>query len=70
MSISINTMRVGRKYKLTNYNDVFIFETLEMISDDDFLIKLLDTLEKCKMSELYEYGKGKDFYIEEVEENS
>ncbi|WP_281616468.1 hypothetical protein [Flammeovirga sp. SubArs3] len=61
-------MRVGRQYKIVNYGDVFIFETLKMINDDDFLIKDLTTLETYKMSELYEYGKGKDFMIEEIDE--
>lgn len=66
MSISTNTMRVGRKYKLINYGEVFIFETLSINQNDDFLIKIIDTLEKCYLSELYQFGKGNDFMIDEV----
>ncbi|KXX68098.1 hypothetical protein AVL50_23455 [Flammeovirga sp. SJP92] len=66
MSISQNTMRVGRTYKLINYGEVFIFETLSITSNDDYLIKILDTLEQCYLSELYQFGKGKDFMIDEV----
>lgn len=66
MSISLNTMRVGRKYKLVNYGEVFIFETLSINQNDDFLIKILDTLEQCYLSELYQFGKGSDFMIDEV----
>lgn len=59
-------MRVGRTYKLTNYGGVFIFETLSINQNDDFLIKILDTLEQCNLSELYQFGKGNDFMIDEV----
>ncbi|MBB6464082.1 hypothetical protein [Flammeovirga kamogawensis] len=68
MSISKNTMRVGRTYQLVNYGEVFKFKTLSIDNNDDFLIKTLDTLEICKLSELYEFGKGKDFKIDEIDE--
>lgn len=61
-------MRVGRTYQLVNYGEVFKFKTLSIDNNDDFLIKTLDTLEICKLSELYEFGKGKDFKIDEIDE--
>ncbi|AZQ64225.1 hypothetical protein EI427_18955 [Flammeovirga pectinis] len=68
MSISKNTMRIGHTYQLINYGEVFKFKTLSIDNNDDFLIKTLDTLEICKLSELYEFGKGKDFKIDEIDE--
>jgi hypothetical protein len=66
MGIAVNNLRVGRKYKITNYGEVTEFQVLEVMDDNDFLIKDLLLLEENKLSNLLHFGKGKDFEIEEI----
>ena len=63
MSISFNNIRTNKKYVLTNFGETFEFTVLEIKSDQEFLLKDLNTLETYHMSELLAQGKGKDFSI-------
>lgn len=66
MGISINNIRVGRKYRITNFGETTEFEVMEILGRDDFLIKDLLLLEKNRLQNLLQFGKGKDFEIEEI----
>lgn len=67
MSLAFSSIRVGKKYRLTNFGEVAEFEVLEALSRHDFGVKDLHTLERYKMSELIKYGKGKDYSLWEIE---
>ena len=64
--IAIETIRVGQKYRLINYNEVFEFEVLRKVSEKNFSLKDLHTLEKYQLQELIKFGRGKDFVILEL----
>ena len=64
--ISLDVIRVGKNYRLTNYDDVSEFEVLRRISDDNFDLKDLHTLEKYDLLSLISFGKGNDFEVEEL----
>lgn len=64
--IAIETIRVGQKYRLVNYDEVFEFEVLKKVSDKNFSLKDLHTLEKYQLQELIKFGRGKDFAILEL----
>ncbi|UII28601.1 hypothetical protein LVD15_09300 [Fulvivirga maritima] len=64
--LSINAMRVGLKYKLVNYGEVYEFEILKRISDNNFLLKDLYTLEQYEIHDLVRFGRGDDFEIREM----
>ncbi len=66
MSLAFSSIRVGKKYRLTNYGEVAEFEVLESLGRSDFGVKDLHTLEKYRMSELVKYGKGKDYSLWEI----
>lgn len=67
MSLAFSSIRVGKKYRLTNFGEVSEFEVLETFGRSDFGLKDLHTLEKYHMSELVKYGKGKDYSLWEIE---
>jgi hypothetical protein len=67
MSISIETVRVGKDYYLVNFGEVHEFTVTKATGYKDFECKDLNTLEAFNLSELTAYGKGKDFEFYELE---
>ncbi|MFK7900194.1 MAG: hypothetical protein AB8B61_05500 [Cyclobacteriaceae bacterium] len=65
MPLSIEGLRKGYHYRLTNFGESHKFEVMDILYND-CLVKDLLTLEVYKISELYSYGKGDDFEIEEI----
>lgn len=63
MSIAFNNIRTHKNYVLTNFGEQFEFTVVEIKSDNEFLLKDLNTLETYYMSDLIAQGKGKDFSI-------
>ena len=63
---SFNIIRTGKRYRLVNYGEVHEFEIIEILSDEDCIIRSLDTLELYHLAELIRYGKGEDFDFEEI----
>ncbi|MDX1627473.1 MAG: hypothetical protein R3345_02170 [Fulvivirga sp.] len=64
--VHFNAMRVGKKYFLVNYGERFEFEVTQRLSEDDFVVKDINTLETYKLSEFTAYGKGEDFEVREL----
>ena len=64
--LSYSSLRAGKKYWLRNFDERYEFEILEVLHPQDFLIKDLMTLEKYRLSELTQYGTGKDFEIRDL----
>ena len=67
MPISPDTMRVGHHYRLVNYGQVTEFEVLEVLEDDDFIIKDINILEEMNFKDLIRYGKSEDYELEELD---
>ncbi len=65
--LSFNAMRVGWKYRLVNFGDVYEFEVLKPLEKDNFRLKDLATLEEYNLHDLVQFGKGKDFEVREIE---
>ncbi|WP_439882964.1 hypothetical protein ACSX1A_07300 [Pontibacter sp. MBLB2868] len=66
MAISLDNLRKGRNYRLTNHGEVFDFQVKEMPEEGIFIVKDLHTLETYPLHDLTKYGKGKDFDLEEL----
>ena len=65
--LSFNVLRNGKKYRLFNYGEKHEFEIEHILSNGDFQVKDLLTLERYHLQELIAYGKGKDFMLEEID---
>ncbi len=65
MAISLDNLRVGRRYYLKNYGEEFDFEVIEVLPNDDFRIKNVNSLEMLLFSDLINFGIGKDYELEE-----
>jgi hypothetical protein len=65
MPIALDNLRVGRIYRLVNMGEVRRIEVMNRLSGDNFKIKDLDTLELYTIHELLQWGKGKDYELEE-----
>jgi hypothetical protein len=67
MPIAPNTMRIGKKYRLTNDGHTTEFQVLEALEKDNFKIKDLNILEIYEFQDLIRYGIGKDYDLMEME---
>jgi hypothetical protein len=66
--LSFAALRVGKKYFLVNYGDRYEFLLESILSNGDFSVKDLHTLERYTIKSLIKFGKGKDFEIWELVE--
>jgi len=66
LNASFNILRVGMRYKLVNYGEVFNFEVIDILGDENCIVRSLDTLESYQLQDLVKFGKGDDFEFEEL----
>ena len=65
--LSFDVLRTGKKYRLTNFGEKHEFVIENILSNGDFSVKDLLTLERYHLKELIRYGTGKDFLLEALE---
>lgn len=65
--LSLDVLRVGKRYRVTNFGDRHDVEIEEKITDGDFRVKDIHTLERYRLSEIYRFGKGNDFEIRDLD---
>lgn len=66
MPIALDNLRVGRIYLLINQGERRKLEIVSRISGENFKVKDLDTLEYYTLEELLQWGRGKDYDLEEL----
>jgi hypothetical protein len=66
MALALDNLRVGRVYRLVNQGEIRKLEIISRISGENFVVKDLDTLELYTLYELLQWGRGKDYDIEEI----
>lgn len=64
--LSIDNLRKGYVYQITNHGEQIVFEVTDFI-EDDYLVKNTLTLETFKLSEVVQYGLGKDYELIDLE---
>ncbi len=64
--MSFDTLRVGKRYRIKNYGDVYEFEILKRLSDLNYLLKDIHTLETFELDEVVRWGRSADFDIDEL----
>ena len=65
MAKSFNNLRVGKKFKLTNFGEVSEFEVMEIMGNGDCRLRDIHTLEHYRLYELIAFGRGEDFDVSE-----
>ncbi|MBX2965236.1 MAG: hypothetical protein KF845_03755 [Cyclobacteriaceae bacterium] len=65
--LAFDVLRVGKKYKLINYDEVNEFVVEHILANGDFKVKNIHTLEHYLLKDLIKFGKGADFEIRELE---
>ncbi|MCW5912057.1 MAG: hypothetical protein KIT62_13365 [Cyclobacteriaceae bacterium] len=65
--LSFDVLRVGKKYRLRNFGDEYEFEIERILTNGDFKVKDLHTLERYLLKDTIRFGTGKDFEIREIE---
>lgn len=68
--LSFDVLRVGKKYRLKNFGDVYDFEIERILVNGDFKVKDLTTLERYLLKDTVKFGIGKDFEIRELTQPS
>ena len=66
MNASFDIIRTGKSYLLINFGEEWRFQVMDILSDNDYKIKMIDTLEVQLLSELVAYGKSADFTFDEL----
>lgn len=66
MSISLDTIRVGKKYFLINHGERHEFFVVEKITNKNFKVKDIHSLELYEINDLLQFGKGKDYELREL----
>lgn len=66
LNAAFDIMRVGKRYKLINFDEVAEFEVVDILDNGDYILKTIDTLETLMLSDLVKYGTGEDFYFGEL----
>ena len=66
MAISVDNLRKGKRYRLTNYGEQFDFQVMDMPEEEIYILKDLHTLEVYQLQDMIKYGRGKDFDLEEI----
>jgi hypothetical protein len=66
MPISLDNLRVGRKYLLINQGEIRKLEIIARLRGVNFQVKDLDTLEYYTIEELLQWGRGKDYDLDEL----
>lgn len=64
--LAFSSMRVGKKYKLVNFNENSEFTLIEVLGRNDYKLRDIHTLEYYMMSDLIRFGKGEDFELREL----
>lgn len=64
--LSFDVLRTGKKYRLINYGEQHDFVVEHILTNGDFKVKDLHTLERYHLKELIKYGRGKDFLLEDI----
>ncbi len=64
--LSLDVLRHGKKYSLVNFGDRYEFIIENILSNGDFKLKDLHTLEKYHLRDLIKFGKGPDFEIRDL----
>jgi hypothetical protein len=65
--LSLNVLRTGKRYRITNFGEKHEFEIENVLPNGDFKVKDMLTLERYHLKELIDFGKGKDYLLEEIE---
>ena len=66
MAIALDNLRVGRKYLLVNQGEIRKLEIITRLRGENFKVKDLDTLEYYTIEELLQWGRGKDYDLDEL----
>ncbi len=66
MPIALDNLRVGRKYQLINQGEIRKLEIIARLRGANFKVKDLDTLEFYTIEELLQWGRGKDYDLDEL----
>lgn len=66
MPLSLDNLRVGRRYTLKNYGEERQIEILSRLNRENFKVKDLATLEIYELEELLRWGIGPDYELDEL----
>lgn len=64
--LSFDVLRVGKRYRLTNYGDKYDFIIESIMANGDFMVKDIHTLEHYLLKDTLKFGRGNDFRLDEL----
>lgn len=64
--LSFDVLRVGKKYRITNFGETNTFQIMEALDRQNYKVKDLETFELYHLHDLIKFGRGKDFELREL----
>ncbi len=65
--LSLDVLRVGKRYRVINFGDRHDFVIERVLTNGDFNVKDIHTLERYRLKEIFQFGKGHDFEIRDLD---
>lgn len=66
MPLSFDNLRKGKKYRMRNYGENRDFQVIDIPEENVYLVRDLLTLDTYLLHELLEFGKSKDYDLDEL----
>ena len=66
MNPIFQNLRVGKSYQIVNFGEKSRFSVLRKLSEENFAVKNLLTLETFELYDLVRFGKGSDYELREL----
>lgn len=66
MAISFDNLRKGKKYVMENHGERYEFLVVDIPEEGSYFVKDLHTLDVFLLNDLFRYGRGKDFDMQEL----
>ena len=66
--LAISNLRKNHSYRIVNFDEELKFTVLDVISDNNYLIKTIDSLEIMELQDILRYGVSADYELDELED--
>lgn len=67
--LAISNLRKNHSYRIVNFDEELTFTVLDVISDENYLIKTIDSLEIMELKDILQYGVSSSYELDELSDD-
>ena len=64
--LAINNLRKNHHYRIVNFDEELKFTVLDVLSDENYLIKTHESLEIMELQDILRYGVSSNYELDEI----